>query len=303
MKQTATNHNLAFRNYLFSKGFEPITVKEYERNYNEYRAWTKVKKVNVRKSNYNTILTYIRHLRERGNKIHKKKGLSISYVNVKLIAVKHYCTFLLESGEIKTNPAVHIKINGISKKEISFKPVTEKEQDEAYKKYVEYQTKNTNGRAKPYTGRNIVIMGFLFYQGLLNQDLKHIKVKDINLNEGTVLLRKTENRSERVLRLEAKQILHLIEYILTRKDEYLFNTATPFTSIIRNQFQIIEHLTGEHYSGNLMRMSRIIIWLKQYNIRQVQYYSGLKKILSIQRYRKFEVTGLREELHKFFPLE
>ena len=51
-----------------------------------------------------------------------------------------------------------------------------------------------------------------------------------------------------------------------------------------------------------LRASVISKWLKQYNLRQVQYLAGHRYISSTEAYQQNEMEGLTEEVNKFHPL-
>ena len=55
-------------------------------------------------------------------------------------------------------------------------------------------------------------------------------------------------------------------------------------------------------SSRQIRSSVIMGWLKQYNIRQVQYMAGHKSIRSTESYRLQDLTDLTRQLELFHPL-
>ena len=50
------------------------------------------------------------------------------------------------------------------------------------------------------------------------------------------------------------------------------------------------------------RVSVMMKWLKQSNLRQVQYLAGHRYISSTEAYQQNEMEGLREEVNKFHPM-
>jgi integrase/recombinase XerD len=51
-----------------------------------------------------------------------------------------------------------------------------------------------------------------------------------------------------------------------------------------------------------LRASVIVKWLRQHNLRQVQYLAGHRYISSTEAYQQNEMEGLTEEVNKFHPL-
>lgn len=52
-----------------------------------------------------------------------------------------------------------------------------------------------------------------------------------------------------------------------------------------------------------IRASVITSWLKNYNLREVQYMAGHKYVSSIERYRTDNLEDLQKELEKYHPLK
>jgi len=51
-----------------------------------------------------------------------------------------------------------------------------------------------------------------------------------------------------------------------------------------------------------LRQSRISLSIKQYGIRQVQYLSGKKSILSMERHQQMDLQDLSKQVKLFHPL-
>jgi len=55
-------------------------------------------------------------------------------------------------------------------------------------------------------------------------------------------------------------------------------------------------------NADQLRASVIVKWLKQYNLREVQYLAGHRYISSTESYQQSEMEGLSEEVNQFHPL-
>ena len=51
-----------------------------------------------------------------------------------------------------------------------------------------------------------------------------------------------------------------------------------------------------------IRTSVIVKWLKQYNLREVQYKAGHRYISTTESYQQNDIEGLKEEVNQFHPL-
>ena len=68
--------------------------------------------------------------------------------------------------------------------------------------------------------------------------------------------------------------------------------------------RVIEQLKHRHPSfrnAQQLRANRIVLWLKQYNLRQVQYMAGHRYISSTERYQMDKVEDLQKQLGKYHP--
>ena len=92
----------------------------------------------------------------------------------------------------------------------------------------------------------------------------------------------------------------MVNYINNKQGEKRIDGITH--NILNELTKKLQKITGNVISVQQLRASRIILWLKQYNIRQVQYYAGIKYLSSMEKYKQQEMDSLREELEKYFPL-
>ncbi len=76
---------------------------------------------------------------------------------------------------------------------------------------------------------------------------------------------------------------------MTTAAAYLMKTLKKMDSKIKDAKQI--------------RGSVLVNWLKQYNIRQVQYMAGHKHIGSTERYKQEDLQDLQLQLNLFHPLK
>jgi integrase len=116
--------------------------------------------------------------------------------------------------------------------------------------------------------------------------------------------------------------MDIIEYLYTTRKELLkyhkqeskeLFLSTPSSGEIyasgNGNLQIFKSLTSELKAQNprfinflQVRSSVITFWLKQYNLRQVQYRAGHKHIISTEAYLINDIDDLQKEIDNFHPI-
>lgn len=239
----------------------------------------------------------------------QQKKYQSDTVNVQIRSIEQYFEYLQFTGKRKDHPLKNFRIE-TAKKPLITGFLTEEELRDIEKDFKERKYKK--GQFGLFGKRNRIILGLMIYQGLSSGCLRELKVKDIDLQRGIINVpQATESRlKERNLSLEASQILELYQYInetrsellqiskTVKESEKLFITSenTKFSSItseIRKQIKI--------ESLQIIRNSRINLWLKQYNLREVQYKSGFRYLRSLEYFNQTELENLKQEIEDYIP--
>jgi site-specific recombinase XerD len=156
------------------------------------------------------------------------------------------------------------------------------------------------------------MMGLIIYQALDCGSLASLQVKDIDLQKAKIHIpaKTIDLLNSRTLPLESIQILPLKDYIentrpailklLNLQNDYLF----PYSQQIQVKRLIVSiHKKIKTYHNikefKDLRQSRIALWLKQYEIRTVQYKTGFKKLQSFEKYKKTQIESLQEAINKY----
>ncbi|MGL6129976.1 tyrosine-type recombinase/integrase [Chryseobacterium artocarpi] len=236
-----------------------------------------------------------------------QKKYALITVNNQIRTIEQYFDYLQLKGKRKDHPLKTFRIK-TPKIPLITGFLTEEELQNIEKEFREKKYKK--GQFELFGKRNRIILGLLIYQGLSSGCLRELKAKDIDLQKGIIRVpQATESRlKERNLPLEASQILELYQYIneirtellqiskTVKESEKLFITSenTKFSSItsqIRKQINI--------ESLQLIRNSRINLWLKQYNLREVQYKAGFRYLRSLEYFNQTELENLKQEIEKY----
>ncbi|HLZ16958.1 MAG TPA: hypothetical protein VKQ08_07955, partial [Cyclobacteriaceae bacterium] len=115
------------------------------------------------------------------------------------------------------------------------------------------------------------------------------------------------------LQLESHQIMDLNEYLTQLRPQILEKSGQKTNRLfvsIEGGFKLrldvpmrqLRKQNPKVENADQLRASVIVKWLKQYNLRQVQYLAGHRFISSTEAYQQSDMEGLTEEVNQFHPL-
>jgi len=299
-----------FADYLLSKGFSTATTYRYIRDAEYFLQWAKKENVPIENTSYADVLHYIQGKRD------KVKQRTISS---RLNSLKHYFKFLASTGHISDNPSTQLQIRGIKRKVLY--NILKKTELESLYHHLEQPAEDDPNKnqnwfkiAQLAAKRNKVIVGFLVYQGLTVHELAALSEKDVKLREGKVFIAGTRRSEERTLTLEALQILDIMEYTMQVRQQILqqaqkqserFFVSTGksenFSNTMQKLMQKLHKQNSKVTSAKQIRTSVITHWLKQYNLRQVQYMAGHRYIRGTEYYLPNNLEDLTNDISKHHP--
>ena len=287
-----------FEKYLQEKQLRPRTVSGILLYTKRFLEWLNDEGLHLGECNYNDLLSFIKKYREEGH--------SPNNLNKHLRGIKYYLDYKKGQGEITYNAATNLIIKG----EYSTLPrdiLAREQMDQVYNEY-EAQT--------PVQKRNKVILSLYVYQGLMRDDMERLEPSDVYLERGTILIRKGIRLRQRMLPLNAVQVLQLQEYIKHvrpqllkikgQSSDKLFITigAMPFMKdALRELLNELQRKYTFLKSFQQLRNSTIYYWVKEKNLREAQYLAGHASIHSTQRYKQVNPEDLQLQLDLFHPLK
>lgn len=234
---------------------------------------------------------------------------------------------MIANGRRPDNPAKRIKIQAVRKQRI-YQILTPQELQQLYEAYEVPKEDDKRSHHNWFHSyklsreRNKVIIGLLINQGITTAEAKRILTDDLDLRNGTIDIRGGRKGKDRTLELKSHQIMDLMEYqyktrtelVKFQKEEtkhlFLSTPSSGRTTVEKSgTLNIWKHITGELKTQNpkvinfkQVRASVITHWLKQYNLRQVQYRAGHRHIHSTEEYLINDIEDLQTEIDRYHPL-
>lgn len=287
----------SFNEYLKRKELTHRSIETAEKTVRRFLQWTEKENLSPEQVRYQDILLWMKH--------RQKSGTSQRSIQHYLCMIRHYYDYLIEQEQAAHNPVGGVKVQGVKRKTLYhiFQP---HELHALYNHYAE----NTLVQKK-----NKVMLGFLVYQGLPIEDLARLEVTDVKLKAGQVEIPGGRTSNARTLNLEPSQYMSLHEYITETRKKILEQSGEITTRLI------VSRRNGKHFSNLVqellrqlkqqnkqvknaqqLRASVIVKWLRQHNLRQVQYMAGHRYISSTEAYQQNETEGLSKEIEQYHPL-
>jgi site-specific recombinase XerD len=264
------------------------------------QAWTSAYGTSVETLDYKTFLLYLAHLNQ--------KGIAKKTIQCSLVSIHHYFNYLQEQNYRSDNPVANLKIKGVVKTVVK----NTLDFEELENLYYSYEAENGSNIRK----RNKIILGLLIYQGLKTAEIYNLKQDDIKLQKGQIEIAGTRKSNGRILNLMAWQFMDLQEYqnqirpSIIAKDnpnaeQFFLSKEGKLT--LRNSLKPLQDelktYNRNYQNFDQIRNSVIVNWLRQYNLRKVQYLAGHRYISSTERYKQDNLESLHEMVASFHPIK
>jgi integrase/recombinase XerD len=291
------------RDWLMKK-YSMETAKMYERDIQHFLDQTP----NAKNALYADVMLYVEGLR--------KTYPNPRTINRMLYGVKAYYNYLNETSQRETHPCKSLKLRDAKTKQVQLQDLfTERELESLLDRKERYESLRT---------RNRVIISLLIYQALKTGEIINLKTPDIDLEKGTVYVRKSRRSNARKLELKPSQVMGFYQYIHEVRPGLLEKNQKETGQLIinlRGQEETGEGINylvetmGHNYPGRKLsvrtiRQSVIANLLKPTSagghgkgLREVQYFAGHRKISSTERYRQTGLEELKTAIMKYHPLK
>lgn len=307
-----------FKNYLQSHGKSKSTVSHYNSYVLDFISFLDADNTEVENATAKEVLSYLNRL--------QKKGLENKTRNIRLNVIKQFFNWQIEQGQRVDNPISHLKIRG-SKSQKLYPLLNPQELDDIYNTYEVATEEHPKANCNWFTTyklskqRNKAILSLMVNQGLITPEVERLNLNDLKLKEGAIYIGGSRRSNERTLELKSRQIMELMEYQYTTRNELLnyqqgetkrLFLAVPSAGKTKasgnGNLQIWKGLSKElknqqtkFINFKQVRTSVITHWLKQYNLRQVQYMAGHRYISSTESYLVNQTEDLKADIDAFHP--
>lgn len=308
-----------FKSYLKQQELSKTTAEMYHYQTMNFISFLDKDNTEVENCSEKEIMLYLAHL--------QKKGMTPETRKLRLSALKHFFNYQIETGQRKDNPTSRIKLQGIQKQKL-YPILSPQELQSIYENYTvpkEDDPRSHHNWFKMYKlakERNKVIIGLLFNQGITTAEVSRITIDNLDLRNGKIDITGGRTGKDRTLELKSSQIMDLMEYQYKTRNELLSYHTKPTKQLFLSTpasgqtevkeagiLNIFKRLTEELKEQNpkfinflQVRASVITYWLKNYNLRQVQYMAGHKRIISTEMYLINDIDDLQKEIDNFHPI-
>ena len=281
-----------FKAYLAEQKYRSSTIKGHIENIRRFTGWYNGKGHEL--ATYQTLLLFIRRW--------KSRGVSKATLNLHLQSLEKYFDYLISCGIRKDNPARGLRLKTGGKRVLQ-DLLSEEELQEIYSVYANRPPWTFKGeKSKASHRKNVVILGFLVFQGLATGELAIIERGHIDLHRGTLYAAGTHRSASRILPLHAGQIIGIEHYLsnLPAEQNHLFSgsirsSLTWLMTVLRRSTPV--------KNAQQLRHSVIMNRVRRYGIRKAQYLAGHKYVSSTERYRQEDLEELTGQLEKYHPLK
>jgi site-specific recombinase XerD len=307
--QTQYNYE-KFTEWMLLKKYSPKTVITSIRIVEYFRQWASRENIfELEEISYQDAMSFISWS--------SKHGASQKTIANYLNHVGKFYNFLLSEKLVTVNPVAHIKVQGIKRK-VYYDILNVEELQTLYQQYpttievnklMPPQEKNILSRK-----RNKVILSLFIYQGLRVEEMSALQVQDLQLREGKITIHARRRTAARIIKLESHQVYELMDYLheirklfleVTGATSQLFlqwKTKDNFHNITQSMLRHLREINSRVKNFDQIRASVITAWLKQYDLRKVQYLAGHKYVSSTEEYKANNIDELQDDVTKYHPL-
>jgi len=295
-----------YETYLFQQAYAKSTIATYLRTKEKFILWCDVQGYEVENIDYKSCLDYAKELQR------PKKGRVPSPKTAKqqIGALKIFFNYLIDENHRGDNPMENMDIKGVQRTLNNNLLEFEELEDLFYS----CPTRHIKLPSSPHVAvRDKVITGLMVYQGLNATSLKVLKMEHVNLERGKIYIPGTRKTNARELKIKSQQVLSLSQYIQEDREHlqdaigchseaFIPLNGERFSVIAHWLFQKLRRINYKVKNAKQVRASVIVHWLKNHNIREVQYMSGHRYISSTERYVQDDIENLQEVIENLHPI-
>lgn len=301
----------SYQSYLRQEQYAKNYIRQNSNYAGIFLEWLEAESLALSQASHADVLEFADQLKQR--------GYSIRLINRVMLAIRYYFNWLGQNGQAAYNPAAGIILKGAIR-HVPHDLLSQAELEALYESYVISDER---------THRNKVIIGLLVYQALTREELECLRAEHLKLREGKIHIPATGKLNSRVLILQPHQVLDLQEYVLIVRPKIIADRLAERSGRKPKMYKAVEdmhrlfvNMNGQetmknsllhlnyalrkinpkYKHGMQIRQSVITEWLKEKNLRTVQYMAGHRYISSTERYKTNNLEDLKDALNKHHPL-
>lgn len=260
--------------------YSPNGVRGYLSTIRKYREYMGEKTDTAK---YGDIMEYIGHLRSR--KLHPKS------IRNHLHGIKIYYSYLQADKQREDHPCKYLYLKDRIDRQIHIESLYSREELQSF--YNSFKE-----------GKEKIIAGFLVYQALTVQEISNLRTGDLDLENGTVLVRESVQNRSRTLSLKPNQILQLQRHMENLSDGLLLLNELGEKKASGEINRMINKGQKKKLLPLKIRQSVISHLLKeQYDVRIVQAFAGHRRTGSTESYKQNGLDELKAAIGKYHPLQ
>ncbi|PHQ86153.1 MAG: hypothetical protein COB65_01515 [Thalassobium sp.] len=233
----------------------------------------------------------------------KLKDLRVTYRTATLAAIKAFYNFLIEQEIIHRHPCRGLFISEKQPKGVNFDKLFSLEEMEQI-----FKVLPTRFDCTKY--RNKALVGIMIYQGATSAEVMNMKLRQVDLEKGTVKIVGEGKNRNRTIALLPSQVMTLMRYIENERpnlahirNQYLFISMRGSKiniSGIGSIFKKIQGAFDKRINPMIIRQSVISHWLneKKFKLEDVQIMAGHRVPSTTDKYIKAERRQQREAVNK-----
>jgi integrase/recombinase XerD len=288
-----------FRQYLERAGLAKSNFRRMEILAEGWLVWLSSRQIELAATTYADLLDYVGHL--------QKQGKSRYVINRTLQTISHYYRF-----QQLPDIAFGVRLRGVTQTAVG-KLLTVEQLTELYEGFEVKQDKGY------YHHSDKLILGLMIFQGLEMGEIERLELHDLDLEKGVINAPAGRLRLTRKIPLQGVQILPWRRFveevrpglITERSDKLLAPQADKRQRLHHQLKRLSKRVKAQAKAGpgltinklNQLRQSRIAIWVESYGLRKAQYLSGLRQLLSVERYQKRRLEDLQRQIGQHHPLQ
>jgi site-specific recombinase XerD len=301
-----------FSEWLTLKGYSSATVGTILRQATDFLAWVQQENIpEPAEMSYNDVMAYVQSCQQR--------GVAQKTIAHYVIDIRKLFHFWIAEKLCQENPAAFVKLKGI-KRHVYYTILSPQELQQLHREYPVVIPVPTGKNLPPQERnelsrrRNKVIVGLLVNQGLRVEEIKALRVQNLQLRDGQITVQSQRRTAQRTLALEPGQVYELMDYLQEVRKIFLeahgpsdnlflqWHQSENFYSVTAQLLKHLRRINGSVKNLDQLRASVITHWVKTHDLRKAQYMAGHRYVGSTEAYKQQLLDELQADVKKFHPL-